>query len=144
MQVRNTQGNILSTRTLNNVHSVTSNAVAEALGNKLNNTKTLLLNGRVTGSTANLSDSIANYKYLLVYFQTNVENDSMLIPVSAIYNGSWYAKTLMISENEGQLTDFTYKSTCSFSFSSNTQITQKVFYNNVNWQLRINAIWGIN
>ena len=102
------------------------------------------MSGRVTGSTANLSDSIANYKYLLVYFQTNVENDFMLIPVSANYNGSWYAKTLMISENEGQLTDFTYKSTCSFSFSSNTQITQKVFYNNTNWQLRINAIWGIN
>lgn len=129
---------------LNNMYSVSSNAVAQALGNKLNNTKTLLLNSRITGSTANLSDSIANYKYLLVRFQTNVENDFMLIPVSANYNGSWYAKTLMISEDEGQLTDFTYKSTCTFSFSSNTQITQKVFYNNVNWQLRIQAIWGIN
>ena len=126
------------------MHSVTSNAVYNALGDKLNNTKTLLLSGRVTGSTATLSDSITNYKFLLVMFMTNVESDFMLIPVSANYSGLYYAKTLMISENEGQKTDFDYKSTCSFKFSSNTQVIQKVFYNNVNWQLRIQAIWGIN
>ena len=132
------------TPTASSNNPVTSNGIYTEFG-KLGK-QTLLYNGNTyDGTTKQLNESIKNYRYLYIGLITNSDYDYILVPTANIQNGSSYSRTMMMASATGQITlPFSYQSSIKVTIETETSFNAVATYNNVNWILKVYAIWGVN
>ena len=96
------------------------------------------------GTIKPLSQSIRNFRYLYIGLITNGDYDYMFIPTELISNGSIFVRTMMRASSTGLISlPFDYQSTVTVTIDSDTSFHAVSMYNNVNWILKVFAIWGI-
>ena len=129
--------------TFDNLHSVTSNAVAQKIG--LMGKQALIYNGDTyDGTTKNFTSSIKNFRYLYIQLATNLNYDYILLPTDNIDTGTSVMRTAMMGYSQGQVAlPFPYQSTAEITILSDTTFKCISYYNNVNWILKVRAIWGV-
>ena len=126
------------------MHSVTSNAVAQKIAT-IGQTFEVIYNGDTYDDTSHaLSKSITNFRFICIGLRTNSDYDYILMPSTMIGINTRYVRTAMGAEGTPVTLPFPYQSTCMVTFLSNTSFKCKSLYNNVNWVLKVYAIWGVN
>lgn len=127
-----------------NKNMVTSDAVARNLSPL--GKQVLIYNGETyDGTEKSLTQSLKNFRYLYIGLKTNIEYDYMFLPTENIRNGDVFARTMMFSNTLGQTTlPFSYQSSAKITIVSPTSFYVQSVYNNINWILKVYAIWGIN
>jgi hypothetical protein len=102
-----------------------------------------------SGSTSdntikNLTESIRNFRYIVIVVNTNIEYDTIFLPTKDISNSVSYTRTMMETEGNNPVTiPYAYQSTANIRFPTDTTVRCKALYNNVNWILKLVAIYGI-
>ena len=107
--------------------------------------QSLIYNGDTyDGTTKNFTRSIKDFRYLYIQLATNVNYDYILLPTDNIGAGTTVMRTAMMGYSQGQVTlPFPYQSTAEITILSNTTFKCVSYYNNVNWILKVRAIWGV-
>lgn len=117
------------------------------------NEMTLLSNipaGADNDTEYTLSDSITNYKTIMIVYKTNWERSIRYYPVeylSTLVGTSFYLiETAFIDNTTGSAATlpFDYNASCTVNFISTTKFKSKLCFNNPNWNLSVTAIYGIN
>ncbi len=119
---------------------VTSNAVAQ-----LGKSTQIYAGSTYDGTEKTLNQSIRNFRYILIGLITNNDYDYILMPTDRVQNGTILTRSLFEASTFGQVTlPFPYQSTVLINFISDTKFKVNANYNNINWILKVYAIWGIN
>ena len=108
--------------------------------------QTLLYNGETyDGTEKSLNQSLKNFRYLYIGLKTNTETDYIMIPTENINNGNVFCRTMMQNNTFGQVTlPFAYQSSIRITIVNETKFYAQSQYNNLNWILKVYAIWGLN
>ena len=105
---------------------------------------TRLHNGLTTTSTNNsLSENYTNFTWLYVVMQTNSELETMWIYVPSIDATKSYFRNVSLFNGTGQISDYSYKTSCAVKFHDSNKFDVACAYNNVNLQLRLLSIYGV-
>lgn len=127
-----------------NKNMITSDAVARnilRLG-----TQVLIYNGETyDGTEKSLTQSFKNFRYLYIGLKTNTEYDYIFLPTENIQNGNVFCRSMMQYNTFGQITlPFIYQSSIRITIVSEDKFYAQAQYNNINWILKVYAIWGVN
>ena len=134
----------VNTLTENSKNMITSGRVYQEFGTL--GKQTQLYNGvTYDGVHKELSQSFKNFRYIYIGLKTNTETDFILLPTVNIQNGDVFCRTMMQHNSFGQITlPFAYQSSIRITIVNETEFYAQAQYNNVNWILKVYAIWGLN
>ena len=95
-------------------------------------------------TTKDLTESIRNFRYIVIVVNSNIEYDTIFLPTKDISNSVSYSRTLMETEGNNPVTvPYMYQSTANIRFPTDTTVRCNTLYNNINWILKLVAIYGI-
>ena len=105
-----------------------------------------LIFGTNTTTDFQLTKAYTNYRYLLCIFVANSQYTTMLIPTSEISSSRAWTLSMSLPSATGQLADaamLKYLTYCSITFTTTTNVTHAVAYNNSNMVLHCRYIYGL-
>lgn len=138
-----------ATLSSSNVSAISSGGMNEmkSITNALNGkiTSTSLYAGRTSDTTVTLSEPYTNFLFVMITAQTNVDFQCMMIPTSVIASNRNFQFMMSASSNAGQQTyPLQYNSNLAIKFTDSTHCAiGKPTYNNPNWALSVNSIYGV-